>query len=128
MRTVMVRYKVRPDAAAENEYVRLLRGRSERLCDGGRIPRRLDERDRGRAFEHHEQVFCADLLRRTPRKRVLDDPEPGSMRDQLVAQSLELLVRQAAIVGDDERLGRAELGCELLDDPFLVRFQHVISS
>ena len=45
-----------------------------------------------------------------------------------VAQRLELLVRQAAVVGDDERLGRSELGCELLDDPFLVRFQHVISS
>ena len=45
-----------------------------------------------------------------------------------VAQRLELLVRQPAVVRDDERVGRAELRGQLLDDPFLVGFQHVISS
>ena len=52
----------------------------------------------------------------------------GAVRDELVAERLELLVRQAAIVGDDQRVRRAEVRGELLDDPFLVRFQHVMSS
>ena len=116
------------DPSAQREDVRLLRGRGERLRDGSGIARRLDERDRGRAFEHDEQRVGARLLRRPARERVLDDPESRAVREQLVAQRLELLVRQPAIVRDDERLGGAELRGELLDDPFLVRFQHVISS
>ena len=116
------------DPAAKREHVRLLRRGGERLRDGRRIARRLDERDRGRALEHHEERVGARLLGRAPRERVLHDPEARAVREQLVAQRLELLVRQAAIVRDDERLGRAELRGELLDDPFLVRFQHVISS
>ncbi len=100
----------------------------EGLRNGGGISRRLDERDRGRSLEHHEQRVGARLLGGAARERVLDDAEARPVWQKLVPQRLELLVRQAAVVGNDEGVGRAELGRELLDDPFLVRFQHVISS
>ena len=116
------------DPATEREHVRLLRGGRERLRDGGRVARRLDERDRGRALEHHEQRIGSGLLRGASGQRVLDDPKACAVRQQLIPQRLELLVREAAVVGDDERLRRSEIGCELVDDPFLVRFQHVVSS
>ena len=116
------------EAASQREHVRLLRRRRERLGDGCGIARGLDECDRGRPLEHEEKRVGTRLLGGAPRKRVLDDPEPGPVRQELVTKRFELLVRQAAIVGDDQRVGRPELGGELLDDPFLVRFQHVMSS
>ncbi len=73
-------------------------------------------------FEHDEELLGSGLLCGAARQRVLNDSKPGALRQQLVSKRLELFVRQAAIVGDDERLGRAELSGELLDDPFLVRF------
>ena len=73
------------------------------------IARRLDERDRRRPLEHDEERVGACLLGGAPRERVLHDAEARAVRDQLVAQRLELLVREAAVVGDDERVGRAQL-------------------
>ena len=46
----------------------------------------------------------AGQLGRAARQRVLDDAEASPVLEQLVAQRLELLVRQAAVVGDDQRL------------------------
>jgi hypothetical protein len=50
----------------------------------------------------------------------------GAVLEEHVAQALELLVREAAVVRDDERLRLAELGGQLGDDPFLVRFEHLV--
>ena len=116
------------DATAQRQYVRLLGGRRERFRHGCRVARRLDEGDRGRSLEHDEKRVGSRLLGGATGERVLDDAEARSVRDELIAQRLELLVGQAAVVGDEERVGRAQLGCQLLHDPVLVRFQHVVSS
>jgi hypothetical protein len=49
------------------------------------------------------------------------------VRQERVAKRLELLVREPTVVGDEQRVGRAELRRELIDDPLLVRSQHVSS-
>ncbi len=116
------------DPAAHHEHVGLLGLRRKRLRDCRGIAARLDERDRGRPFEHHEERFRSRFCRRAPGKRVLDDPKARAVLEQVVAEGLELLVREPSVVGDDQRLRRFQLRRQLGDDLFFVGFQHVVSS
>ncbi len=115
-------------AAPEREHLRVPRRVGERLRDGDRVAVRLDERDRGRSLEQGEQRLGARRLCGPPRESVLHDLEPRAAAAQLRAELLELGVRQAAIVRDDQRLGRPELLGELGDDLFLLGSLHVVPS
>jgi hypothetical protein len=112
------------DAAAESEHLRLLGRVAERLRHGHRIALGLDERDRGRPFQHREQRVGARVRRRTAGQRVLDHGQLGTVLEQLDSQRRELRVREPTVVGHDERVGRNEPRRELLDDSFLVSFLH----
>ena len=103
----------------------LVRRVGERLRDGDRVAVGLDERDRGRALEQREQRVRAGRLGRAPGQRVLDDREAGAVLEQLRAQLVDLGVRQAAVVGDDQRLRRAQPLGQLCDDPLLVTLLHL---
>ena len=116
------------DPSAQRQHVGLLGLRRERLRHGRGIAAGLDEGDRRRTFEHDEQCVGAGLLGRPASQRVLDDAKPCSVLEQIVAQRLELLVREPAVVGDDQRVRFSQVRGELGHDSFLVGFQHVMSS
>ena len=78
------------------------------------------------ALEHHEERVGTGQLGGLAGERVLDDPETRAVLEQDVAKRFELLVREPAVVRDDQRLRRPEFGGELRDDSFLVGSQHVI--
>src|SRR5207247_1150340 len=70
---------------------------------------------------------CSGSLGRPARERVLHDREAGPALEQPSAQRLDLEHGEAAVVGDEERLRRAEAIRELRDHSFLIGFLHVIS-
>ncbi len=109
--------------AADDEHLGLARV-VERLRDGDRVAAGLDERDRGRPVEEREQRIDARGLGRALRERVLDDGEPRALLDQLAAQLVDLGDGEAAVVRDDQRLGRLEPLGELLDQSFFLRSLH----
>jgi hypothetical protein len=114
------------NAPSEREHVRLAGGIGESLCRRCRIAVRLDECDRGRPVQQREQRLGARFLGGSARERVLDDAEAGAVLDEPRSQSLELFVRQSAVVGDEQRVGRLELLDQLADDPLLLRLVHVV--
>ena len=92
------------DAAADLEHLRLAGRVGERLGHGDHVAVGLDERDRRRALEQREQRIRARGLGRAAGERVLDDVQPRPVLDQPPAQGVDLRHRQAAVVGDDQRL------------------------
>ena len=100
-------------------------GVAERLRDRDGIAVGLDERDRRRALEQREQRVRPGGLGRAAGERVLDDREAGAVLDQLRAQAVDLGVREAAVVGDDQRLRRPQPLGQLCDDSFLLTLLHL---
>ena len=73
-------------------------------------------------------VLHPRYLGRALRERVLDDREAGAVLEELRAHLVELAHREAAIVGQDERVGGAQALCELRDDLLLLGSLHRITS
>ena len=96
-------------------------------AEGDPVAVALDERDRGRALEQREQRLYAGGLRRAAGEGVLDHAELCPVLEQPPAEGVDLGHRQAAVVGDEERLRRPELLRQLGDDAFLVLFLHCTS-
>ena len=116
------------DPAADREHARLARRVGERLRGRDHVAVRLEERDRARALEQREQRVGAGGLGRTARQRVLHDREARAALDQPRAERVDLRHRQAAVVGDEQRVGRAQPLGQLCDDLLLVLFLHRITS
>ena len=117
------------DAAADLDHLRLARGRAKRLRDRDRVAvatRGTRSRSGPRAARAGDPRPAASAARRvsvflTTWKRA---PCFSSSR----AQRVDLRHRQAAVVGDDQRLARAQPLGQLGDDLFLLGFVHVTSS
>jgi hypothetical protein len=73
-------------------------------------------------------VVRPGLLGGAARERVLHDLEARAVREQLGAKCIDLRHRQAAVVRDDQRVGRAQALGQIGDDAFLLFLVHVISS
>ena len=115
------------ETAADDEDLRLRRV-VERLRDRDGVAAGLEERDRGRPVEQREQRVDTRRLRGALRERVLDDREAGAVLEQLSAQVADLVHRQAAVVGDDQRLGATQPLRQLGDQAFFVRSVHPFTS
>jgi hypothetical protein len=73
-------------------------------------------------------VRALGLLGGLPRQRVLGDVEGGAGRAQGVADLGRLADGEAAVVGDDQRLGLPDLGHQALDNRCLVISVHSLTS
>ena len=80
------------------------------------------------ALEEREQRVCSGRLGGAARERVLHDHEARTVIEELAAQLVDLGHRQAAVVGDDQRVRRAQPLRQLRDDLGLVFPEHLISS
>jgi hypothetical protein len=115
-------------SAADLEHLRLARrvGESLRRCEHVSIG--LEERDRARPVEQREQRVRAGSLGRTARPRVLDDREARAAREQPRAELVDLRHRQAAVVGNEERVRSLEALRQLVDNLFFVLSLHLTST
>ena len=96
---------------------------AERLGRGdGVAPHEGDGR---RALEQRDEVGEPGLLGRPAGQRVLEDLVLGGRRAQRAAQVGQLGDRQAAVLGEDRRVGFVELGADLVDDGDLLGSRHV---
>src|SRR4029453_5237223 len=116
------------DSSADLEDARLPHRGVQRLRDGDWIAVRLEKRDRRWAVQEGQERIGPGLLGRTPRERVLDDREAGPVVEELAAQLVDRRHGEPAVVGDDQRLGGAELIGELGYHLFFVGSQHRITS
>src|SRR5579871_6605031 len=116
------------DAAADLENLRLARGVCERLRGRDHIAVGLDERDRRRALEEREECVGSRGLGRAARERVLRHRELRAALDELRAERVDLRHRQAAIVGDEQRVRGLEARGQLFDDVLFLFFLHLTSA
>ena len=115
----------RQHTAPQRQDLRLPGSVAQRLGHRDRVAVGLDERDRRRALEHGEQRIRAGRLSGPPGERVLDHGELGAVLQQLHPEGGELAVRQPAIVGDEQRVRRAQALGQILDHSLLVCFLHL---
>ena len=86
----------------------------ERLGGGRGVA--VDECERRRPDEHRLELLDPGFVGGPLAERVLDDPEAGVGVAELGAQVGDLRHRDAAVVDREDRLGRADLLGDLVDD------------